>query len=1180
MANRSGFGQTWWGQKWLDSLSRIDYGNRLPRGRSYANRGAVEDLEVLGGVIRADVQGSRPRPYRVEITVPPIPAKQAELLLKRLAGDPLVISKLLNRELDPRILEYATKLKIAVFPTQWKDLAMKCSCPDWAVPCKHLAAVIYLFSREIDGNPFLVFQIKGIDLSAALGAFDISIEDEAQAALAKVEDLFSAHHPRLATAPLAKGSIEEEKRLVTPEGSWLPDYTSIKDFGSSLVEVLSPSPTFYPQGDFRFIYEKSLKRISAGARKLVESLGSRHDSSDGIPKFSVADRPHFVISADYRVKLSGLASIKSMPDLMAALAALSEAELFDYQLEVTALYHLRMAALHLLAKGAVLPQIFAIPPDKVGLRWLGASVDASVEALISELGELIPKGLVSYGASATAKQLEGATQAVTLLSVVLDELVTELGDVGARTGASGGVLELFFGGHRTSFVGPGEGEIASGIQIWLARFHLGEREHSLVIWLEERSEAFALSIGVVARRAALEVPTPISAVMSEATWKPKRYSVLQDVSLLAEYLPMLDDYLSDGGRVPIALDAGSLAEFLFDTLPVMRILGIRTIVPKGLDSLVVPRLSMAIAGAPGPSIPSFGAADLFDFDWKIALGDVLMSAREFEEALGEARGVVKFKGLYVYLDPAEIERLRAQLESSRVRNGRELLQVALAGEFMGTPVALDERARSLIDEMTRVDAMPVPDGLAAELRPYQQSGFAWLSRNIALGFGSVIADDMGLGKTVQVIAALAKLKEKGELEEAKALVIVPTGLLTNWTMELARFAPSLSTAVFHGSAREIAEELSDVLITTYGVARTDLAKLKKRSWRILVVDEAQNIKNPTAAQTKAVKAISAESFVAMTGTPVENRLSEYWCIMDFANRGYLGGLTAFNKDFSVPIQSHHDPLVTERFRRITAPFLLRRLKSDKTIISDLPDKVESDRYCELTKAQVALYESVVREGIDVIAGTSDTFKRQGLVLQMIMALKQICNHPAQYLKSSDRDPSLSGKGDLLYELLEPIYASHEKVLIFTQFAEMGAILSQWIGDWFGREPLYLHGGVSRAKRDNLVERFQNDRTERTFLLSLKAGGTGLNLTGANNVIHFDLWWNPAVEAQATDRAYRIGQKRNVQVHRFITKATFEERINTMIGSKRELAELTLGAGETWIGNLNNDELKEVFALRS
>ena len=384
--------------------------------------------------------------------------------------------------------------------------------------------------------------------------------------------------------------------------------------------------------------------------------------------------------------------------------------------------------------------------------------------------------------------------------------------------------------------------------------------------------------------------------------------------------------------------------------------------------------------------------------------------------------------------------------------------------------------------------------------------------------------------------------------------------------------------MFHGAKRELSKTRPDVLLTTYGVARSEAALLKAMAWRLVVVDEAQNIKNPTAAQTKAVKSIAAGSHVAMSGTPVENRLSEYWSIMDFAQRGYLGSAAAFERDIATPIQTHRDAAVAERLRKVMAPFMLRRLKSDKTVISDLPDKVEQDQHCTLTPTQAALYESVVQEGLKSIAGESDTFARQGLVLQMILALKQVCNHPAQYLKQGVADATLSGKTLRLLDLLDEIQAAQQKVLVFTQFVQMGELLQALLRQRYNHEPLFLHGGVPRAKRDQMVERFQGERSERIFLLSLKAGGTGLNLTAASQVIHFDLWWNPAVEAQATDRAYRIGQRQNVQVHRFITRGTFEERINDMIRSKRELAQMTVGSGETWVGQLPLGELKALFQL--
>ncbi|CAM3392606.1 Uncharacterized ATP-dependent helicase YwqA (fragment) (plasmid) [Cupriavidus taiwanensis] len=410
----------------------------------------------------------------------------------------------------------------------------------------------------------------------------------------------------------------------------------------------------------------------------------------------------------------------------------------------------------------------------------------------------------------------------------------------------------------------------------------------------------------------------------------------------------------------------------------------------------------------------------------------------------------------------------------------------------------------------------------------------------------------------------------------KALVVVPTTLLTNWAKEIQRFAPGLTYGIFHGAKRELKADRPDVTITTYGVIRRSAAMLAGMQWHLLVADEAQNIKNPAAAQTKALKSVPATNHIAMSGTPVENRLADYWSIVDFVNPGYLGTLKQFEKEFATPIQVHGDHSVVDQFKRVTAPLLLRRLKTDKTIINDLPDKIEQDRYCALTDEQAALYKRVLDSELEALENAEASISRHGLVFRMTMALKQICNHPTQYLKSGVLH---SGKSEALFELLDSIYERHEKVLLFTQFREMGEILADWHQSRYGLAPLFLHGGTTTTQRNAMVERFQTDPVQRIMLITLKAGGTGLNLTAASHVIHYDLWWNRAAENQASDRAWRIGQHANVQVYRFITQGTFEERINEMIQGKGALADLTVGAGDESLGSLSNAELRDLFSLR-
>ena len=434
---------------------------------------------------------------------------------------------------------------------------------------------------------------------------------------------------------------------------------------------------------------------------------------------------------------------------------------------------------------------------------------------------------------------------------------------------------------------------------------------------------------------------------------------------------------------------------------------------------------------------------------------------------------------------------------------------------------------------------------------------------------------------LQVISLLLKYKEEGFLNKKRqALIVVPTGLLTNWKFEIEKFAPTLSSHIFHGQSREFKEFKSDIMLTTYGVLRSDFELLKTHKWHVFIIDEAQNIKNHETAQTKAVKSIPANIRIAMSGTPVENRLTEFWSIMDYTNKGYLGNVKSFKDNFANPIQLFNNEYVAERFRKITAPFIMRRMKTDKSIISDLPDKIEQNQFAVLTKQQAALYEKTMKAAMEKIEACDDNpdslFKRQGLILQMILALKQICNHPTQFLKDGKKNASHSGKTELLFELLDSIMESNEKVLIFTQFKEMGTLLEHFLTERFGEKPLFYHGACSVKQREEMIQRFQHNRADKIFILSLKAAGTGLNLTAASHVIHYDLWWNPAVENQATDRAYRIGQKKNVMVHRMICKNTFEERIDEMIQKKKHLAEMTVASGENWIGKLSNKELREIF----
>jgi SNF2 family DNA or RNA helicase len=552
---------------------------------------------------------------------------------------------------------------------------------------------------------------------------------------------------------------------------------------------------------------------------------------------------------------------------------------------------------------------------------------------------------------------------------------------------------------------------------------------------------------------------------------------------------------------------------LFNAIPAIKLFGIRVILLIELKNLVRPKITVSLSSGGSSGSRAFLNLDkIIQFQWKIALGETILETDDFLKLVQGLSGIVKLKQQYVHLDPLDLKALMESLAKQKKMNRFQLLQAAITGEYNGQKISMDDNTHQLIDSLLQIGTMEVPGDIHASLRPYQERGFSWLYKNTQLDFGSIIADDMGLSKTLQVIAMLQQIKDEGGFEKQKALVAVPTTLLTNWQKELEKFAPSLSFGIYHGNKRQL-DLHPDIVITSNGVARSDLEILSKYKWRAIVIDEAQNIKNVSAAQTQAVKKIKADIRIALIGTPVENKLREYWSIFDFTFKGYLGSLNQFKDGYAAPMEMNRDRKILNHFLKITSPLILRRLKTDKTIISDLPEKMEQDYHASLTKEQAAIYQNVLDNLMAEIEAVDESdqknaIKRKGLVLNLIMALKQICNHPSQYLKKEDASPDLSGKASLFMNLIENILENNEKVLVFNQFREMGDILQKMIKTRLDMDAMFLHGGSSRKQRDEMVNRFQKNPHEKIFILSIKAGGTGLNLTAASHVVLYGLWWNP------------------------------------------------------------------------
>lgn len=660
--------------------------------------------------------------------------------------------------------------------------------------------------------------------------------------------------------------------------------------------------------------------------------------------------------------------------------------------------------------------------------------------------------------------------------------------------------------------------------------------------------------------------------------------------------------LSDARPDAVLLDVREAWTFLTEAASTLTEIGMGVILPAELTRSgqrrlrlrmrvggAVPRTKASGAGAGGISLDA-----LTDFRWEAELAGELLSESDLQALSRLKAPLVQYRGQWVAVDAtelAEAQRLLAEGGGTLLRH--EVLAAALRESarrpdvHLPIDVVTEGDLTQLLERLREggsAQRTPVPPRFCGTLRPYQLRGLRWLVCMSELGFGACLADDMGLGKTIQLLAFLLHQHSSPSGPRGPTLLVCPTSVVGNWEREMARFSPTLPVIRHYGPqrARSVAEFQAlpgnAVVITTYGLLRRDAELLCAFQWSVAALDEAQNIKNAASRSARAARALRADFRVALTGTPVENHLGELWSISEYLNPLLLGPLETFRREVAAPIERYGREDVAEKLRRVIRPFLLRRLKSDPAIIHDLPPKQEMKVFCTLTREQASLYQAALDEAMRRIE-SSQGIQRRGQVLALITALKQICNHPAHYLGERGPLANRSGKLQRLGEMLEEAIESGDRALIFTQFREMGERLVAELERLFGAEVPFLHGGVARAKRDAMVQRFQNDvRGPKIFVLSVKAGGTGLNLTAANHVFHFDRWWNPAVEDQATDRAHRIGQKRTVQVHKFLCAGTVEERVDRLLEGKRDLAARIVGHGEQWVTELDDAGLRELFSL--
>jgi hypothetical protein len=880
-------------------------------------------------------------------------------------------------------------------------------------------------------------------------------------------------------------------------------------------------------------------------------------------------------------------------------------------------------AMDLVARECVVP-VIARRRGRIEARWAAALAASDDSAKVAALAKSMPPAAHAVPAPGEGTTSVWAPDALlrAYLDAVVDALVREAH--GGPTLPAGKnkpqpAKMAWSERWRSALAGPergfdtngfGERSVVDGLERWSAPA-LGARDRLRACFRLEPPESDGKAFML---RFLLQSPDDPSLLVPAAeVWKTKgrslerlgrafrdpQESLLEALGRAGRLFPPVAAALSAPRPESVELDPSAAWSFLGEGAATLAEAGFGVIVPGELTVAGQRRLRlrMRVGGAPKSKVAGvvggaagLGLDELLTVNWEAVIGDAALTPAELAALAEQKSPLVRFRGAWVAVDPGELAHIRARLASGPSRlPAEEAVRAVLAGEAKDGALAVAVSATGAIAELVdrlrgaSAQQLPAPRTLNATLRPYQERGLNWLVTMSSLGLGACLADDMGLGKTMQLLAFLLSRVEGAPEDGRPALLVAPTSVVGNWEREIERFAPSLAMVRHYGVERastpaDIPAKPGTLVLTTYGLLRRDAELLSSVAWSVVALDEAQNIKNSASATARAARALRGAHRFALTGTPVENRLAELWSILDFANPGLLGPLEGFRRTYALPIERYGNADVAARLRRIVSPFILRRLKSDPQVIQDLPPKHEMKVVCTLTREQATLYKAVVDEELRRIA-TSDGMERRGRVLALLTFTKQICNHPAQYLGEKGPLPLRSGKLTRLSEMLEEALAAGDKALIFTQFREMGDRLAEHLGATFGGEALFLHGGTPRRARDEMVRRFQEEANgPRLFVLSVKAGGTGLNLTAANHVFHFDRWWNPAVEEQATDRAYRIGQKRAVQVHKLLSAGTVEEKIDQLLERKRELASKIVGAGEQWITELDGQELRDLFTL--
>ena len=1147
-------------KKWFKNLRVLDSENKLKHGKSLANNQFVKDFEIKQNKVTANIQQTPKKRNRVRMEFKKLSTRDKGKLNKIIKNNSNLQDSLMMNIFPNELFESGIK----IIPDSMDDFKISCNCKSEEIFCKHKAALIHYLSNKIHDNPFLLFTLRDFHYEKVI--------DNKEKTIKKIDEVLEFKNEKIRKTKKADDYDEiplliNNFKLLDKKTEFFPSATiSFKDM---LMDILREYAILIQKVNNKFNKRSVYKHyITIGKSFKLDypDLEMIFQKKWGYPhkwkEFHVNingnyDITNFDTGLNINFKLRNLKHA-----LFALFAEFQFAEIENYNDNLKFFYEIFEITTMLISKNALVPEFFELKNKDNCIRWVSATSDDTVVGIINDLAIRCPDDLITYNGNVLDKK-EQINCAISLFFNGFAYYVNYNSDSklikGIKTNKQ---FELFFLKSQSL-----ENDEKNIINKWLYPLGFVDENYEFNMDIVQENGRFLIDFNVdinnETRNLKDVLETKEYPIVNRDSKKIveifNRYGWRADLN--EKMIVNITDILFLNGNMIKTFEKNGIKVNMPDEIGITR----RAKLSLVADKKIMDKASLTLD-------------DLDKFDWKIAVGDETFSLNEFKNLTHEYNDLVKINNRYIRINTEDLKNINHQTDFLPANPSQnDLMHFILSGNIENLDIGVNDKLSELFDDLFSYEEIKIPELLNGELRNYQKIGFSWLYQNMKIGFGSILADDMGLGKTIQVLAAILYLKENN-LVKGDILVISPTSLLGNWQKEIEKFAPTLTSFIYHGPNRTLPEE-TDIIITSYGILQRDFDILEKNlNIFLCVVDEAQNIKNPNTKQTRAVKKLDSRHRIALTGTPIENRLSEYWSIFDFTNRGYLFSLRTFNEKYANPIEKHNDEFSLDVFKKITSPFILRRNKTDKEIINDLPDKIVNDVYCNLTVEQAAMYEETLNVVLRDVEN-SEGINRKGLILKLLTSLKQICNHPAHFSKSDKISVNESGKTEVLISILDNILENNEKCIIFTQYVEMGNILQKLIEKHFNEEVLFFNGSLSRKKREEMIDKFQNNDENKIMILSLKAGGTGLNLTAAQNVIHYDLWWNPAVENQATDRAYRIGQENNVMVYRFITTGTFEEHVNNILIEKSKLAEIAIEDNEMFITEMSNDELKNILKLR-